>query len=140
MSILHTSAVQKDVVPRFIRQNSLLNESLITSSKDMMEFLLDLLDERKALDIKYFSLLSKYGYIVDYVICASHTSIRSIHALAKYIKIVVKKYSSFSIVIDSSQNQGWIVIDFGDIFVHLFLPQERQNYQIDDFYQSFTSH
>ena len=137
MSILHTSAVQKDVVPRFIRQNNFWQSNLIRSSKDMIAFLLDVLDERKARDIEHFKLPNTSGYVVDYAICASHTSLRPIHALAKYLKIVVKKYSSFAIVVDSSPNQGWIVIDFGEIFLHLFLPEERQKYEIDDFYRGF---
>ena len=140
MTLLHTSAVQKDVVPRFIVNNSKYLTSSIDSSVDIIAFLLDLLDERKAFDIVHYNALARCGYIVNDVICATHTSFKAIHALAKYIKIVVKQYSVFSVVVDASDTQGWVVLDIGaNIFVHLFLSPDRQKYEIDDFYRNFTA-
>lgn len=136
LKYIQTSALNKEEVPRFVKNNSkLFKEGKISSLEDMKNFLLDALDEKKALDIKEFKLV-QHNFIADYMLCASHTSQRAASSLAKYLTIIVKRYSDYSIRVEGSLT-NWIVIDLSFIIVHIFTQEAREIYSIDSLIQEY---
>ena len=83
------------------------------------------------LDIREISLLADY-----FVICTVETS-RQLKAIADSIIPEMKTRGLLSLGgIEGSLDSGWVLIDFGDIVVHLFSPQQRDFYALDELWKN----
>lgn len=68
----------------------------------------------------------------DYFVFCTGTSDRMIHALAKEVREEVKKeYKIVSLPEGDSEN-GWVVLDLGDVVCHFFSPEQRDYYQLEE--------
>ena len=98
---------------------------------DLVRDILDVIEDKKGndilvLDIREISLLADY-----FVICTVETS-RQLKAIADSIIPEMKTHGLLSLGgIEGSLNSGWVLIDLGDIVVHLFSPQQRDFYALD---------
>jgi len=82
------------------------------------------------LDIREISLLADY-----FVICTVETS-RQLKAIADSIIPEMKNRGLLSLGgIEGSLDSGWVLIDFGDIVIHLFSPQQRDFYALDELWK-----
>jgi ribosome-associated protein len=68
----------------------------------------------------------------DYFIICSGTSSRMLDALAKNVQESVKSKYSLSSSIEGKPENGWMIIDAGDIIVHLFAPEQRNYYRLEE--------
>ena len=93
----------------------------------------ELLDEKKALDIMDYDLRNS-DYFVDYVIVATTMADKHGFALLDYLKKNLKPAETF-LGIDKSDD--WILIDLGDILIHLMSEEYRAKYQMDEFLKEF---
>jgi len=90
----------------------------------------NLLDEKKALDIMEYDLRDK-DYFVDYVIVATTMADKHGAALLDHLKKTLKPLGETFLGVDESDD--WIVIDLGDILIHLMSEEYRAKYQMDEF-------
>jgi len=88
------------------------------------------LDTGKAINIISIPLSGKSS-IADYMIIASGTSARHVSALADQLNKKIKKagYKIFSIQGQSDSN--WVLVDAGDVIIHLFRPEVREFYNLE---------
>ena len=88
------------------------------------------LDSGKAINIISIPLSGKSS-IADYMIVASGTSARHVSALADQLNEKIKKagYRIFSIQGQSDSN--WVLVDAGDVIIHLFRPEVREFYNLE---------
>ena len=88
------------------------------------------LDSGKAINIISIPLSGKSS-IADYMIVASGTSARHVSALADQLNKKIKKagYRIFSIQGQSDSN--WVLVDAGDVIIHLFRPEVREFYKLE---------
>jgi ribosome-associated protein len=96
----------------------------------------ELLDEKKALDIMDYDLRDK-DYFVDYVIVATTMADKHGAALLDHLKKNLKPMGESFLGIDESDD--WIVIDLGDILIHLMSEEYRAKYQMDKFLEEIKS-
>ncbi len=89
----------------------------------------DLLDKNKAESIEVFDLKDK-NYIVDYAIIASSLGPRHTLALLDHLKKGIKPAEIFNNVDESGD---WVVIDLGDILIHIMTPEYRIKYDMETF-------
>ena len=89
----------------------------------------ELLDEKKALDIIDYDLRDS-DYFVDYVIVATTMADKHGYALLDHLKKNLKPAEEF-LGIDESDD--WILIDLGDMLIHLMSEEYRAKYQMDKF-------
>lgn len=75
--------------------------------------------------------LSKTSALADYMIIASGTSSRHVGALANKLKERLHLKGAKGIKIEGLGTCDWVVIDTGDIIVHLFRPEVREFYNIE---------
>ena len=89
------------------------------------------LDIGKAENIVSIPLTGKSS-IADYMIIASGTSARHVSALADQVtkKLKTRGYTIFSIQGKSDSN--WVLVDAGDVIIHLFRPEVRDFYNLDN--------
>jgi ribosome-associated protein len=88
------------------------------------------LDEAKALDIVSIDLEGKSS-IADYMIVASGRSTRHVGAIADQVMKALKKETKFRIKVEGLPHCDWVLIDGGDVIVHIFRPEVREFYNLE---------
>jgi ribosome-associated protein len=88
------------------------------------------LDQHKADDISVIDLNGKSS-IGDFMIIATGTSMRHLNALATYAQEKAKSLGLKGITLEGAENSGWVILDLGDVIVHLFLKEARELYDLE---------
>jgi len=96
----------------------------------------DSLDKNKAEAIEVFDLQDK-NYIVDYAIIASSLGQKHTLALLDHLKDDLKPEETFNNVDESGD---WVVVDLGDILIHIMTPEYRVKYDMETFLSELGSH
>ena len=94
-----------------------------------IEKITSILDMNKAEAIEVFDLSQK-NYFVDYAIIASSLGQRHTTALLDHLKNGLKPEENFNNVDESGD---WIVVDLGDILIHIMTPEYRVKYDMEKF-------
>ncbi len=89
----------------------------------------EILDKNKAEAIEVFDLSDK-DYIVDTAIIASSLGSRHTLALMDHLKKDLKAYEKINNVDESGD---WVVVDLGDILIHIMTPEYRVKYDMETF-------
>ncbi len=96
----------------------------------MKELIEQSLDADKASDV-ICTNLSHINAMADYMIIASGTSSRHVNALARKLKENLQSKGVKGIAIEGFPQCDWVVMDAGDVIVHLFRPEVREFYGIE---------
>lgn len=78
------------------------------------------------LDIHDVAIFAEY-----FVIC-SGTSERMLKALVDAVAEEVKKKHDLRGRVEGTTQEGWVLADFGDVILHLFSPERRDYYQLEE--------
>ena len=96
----------------------------------MAESLAKALEDDKAEDILFIDLEGKSS-LADFMIIASGRSGRHVAALADHLAQDVKKLTGRPASIEGMPNADWVLIDTGDVIIHLFRPEVREFYNLE---------
>jgi ribosome-associated protein len=88
------------------------------------------LEDDKAEDLTVIDLTEKSS-LADIMIIASGRSARHVSALADHLAQDVKEKTGQSPKLEGMPNADWVLIDLGDIIVHLFRPEVRSFYNLE---------
>lgn len=88
-------------------------------------------DDNKARDIVILDLRG-ITPIFDFFILMTGASRRQIHTLAEEIDAYMTSEGEKRLSIQGYQASRWIVQDYGDVIVHVFDPESRENYALED--------
>ncbi len=102
----------------------------LETPQDLKAFVEKSLDADKALDITTIPLDEQSG-IADYMIIASGTSSRHVSALAGKLKDRLEMRGFKNIRVEGLGQSDWVVLDAGDVVVHVFRPEVRAFYNIE---------
>ncbi|SOE48815.1 Ribosomal silencing factor RsfA (former Iojap) [plant metagenome] len=97
----------------------------------MQRVVVDALEDVKAQDIKVFNT-THLTSLFDRVIIASGTSNRQTRALANSVADKWRENGERVIAIEGEDTGEWVVVDLGDIVVHLMQPAIRQYYNLEE--------
>ena len=86
--------------------------------------------DKKALDVKILEI-KKISSIADYLVLASGRSDRQVQAIAESVKVGLKPFDR-PLDMEGEEQGRWIVIDYGDIIVHVFQEEVRALYNLDE--------
>jgi len=100
------------------------------SADDVLQAVRSSLDHDKADDVVVIDLAGKTS-IADYMIVASGTSKRHIAAMSDHILEKVKEMGATSVAVEGTGYCDWVLIDSGDVLVHLFRPEIREFYALE---------
>ena len=103
----------------------------------LIDIALDALNDAKALDINVFEV-SKLTSISDYMIIASGRSSRQVNALADKVIEAAKKNEIMPLGIEGKSEGEWVLVDLGDVIVHLMQPETREYYQLEKLWGNNT--
>jgi ribosome-associated protein len=93
-------------------------------------------------DIKAFDIVSidirKQASIADYIIIASANSSKQAKALADNIKDRMQKIDIPLIGIEGESGSEWVLVDLGDIIIHIMTPTSRVHFNLEELWVSDT--
>lgn len=75
--------------------------------------------------------LSGKSALADYIVVASGTSSRHIKGMAERLKDKLSSLGHKGMRIEGADRADWVVLDAGDIIIHLFRPEVREFYNIE---------
>lgn len=96
----------------------------------MLETVVSSLDDDKAQDIVVIDLRGKTS-IADYMVVASGRSQRQVGAIAQHLIERLKKKTGQSAKAEGHQQCDWVLVDAGDVVVHVFRPEVREFYNLE---------
>ena len=103
---------------------------------NLLNSIINGIQEKKGKNITTIQLKGIPGAICDYfVICEGNTPTQ-VSAVAESVEEIVKKKTKESpIRIQGHQRAEWIGIDYGNIIVHIFVPELRNFYNLDHLWE-----
>ena len=105
-----------------------------TKKLNLLNVVISSLEEFKAQDIVKIDLIGKTS-MADSMLIASGTSSRQIRAIAENTVTEIKKSSNVNVNIEGLNQSDWVLIDAGDIIIHLFRPEVREFYNLEKMWQ-----
>lgn len=97
---------------------------------DKAKLCLKFIEEHKALDPVLFDV-GKLTSITDYFIIAGGNSSRQIQAIATHVQEMMRKEGFRTIGIEGLEEGHWVLMDYGDVVVHLFYQPVREIYDLE---------
>ena len=89
------------------------------------------LEEKKGEDILLLDLKDIASF-TDYFVLCNGTSDRMLDALAKAVMDDMRVQHKKKGRKEGEAREGWLVVDYGDVVVHLFSPDQRAYYQLEE--------
>jgi ribosome-associated protein len=91
----------------------------------------DVLSDRQALDIALLDI-SKTSTFTDFFVVATAQSPLHFSALADHLERELQKEGHDLRHKEGSSASGWLLLDFGDLIVHIFSPEKREYYRLEE--------
>ena len=101
----------------------------------ILKDILNELEDSKASDIVSINI-SKKTSLADYLVFATGTSNRHINSISQSVNKKLKKLNIKNPSIEGSNDSGWVVIDSGDVIVHLFKDEIRKFYNLENMWST----
>jgi len=87
--------------------------------------------DKKALDLRILHI-TELSSLADYLVIATGTSDRHVQAIAEAVRVELKqKHDSVPIAIEGLNDGRWVLIDYGDVMVHIFQEEVRSFYDLE---------
>lgn len=103
-------------------------------SMSMLDLILNTLQTEKAEDIVTLDLADKSS-MADHMVVASGRSTRQVVSLAEKIADQLKQVMEVHSRIEGKSAGDWVLLDAGDVIVHIFRPEVREFYQLEKMWQ-----
>jgi ribosome-associated protein len=99
-------------------------------TQSLKDVVIAALEEVKAQNIIALDVRELTG-VMDYMIVASGNSNRQVKSLASNVAVEGKKAGFDIIGVEGDDTSEWILVDFGDVIVHVMLPATRAFYDLE---------
>jgi ribosome-associated protein len=109
-----------------------------TQSKALLELVMTCLDDDKAEDIVSINLEGKSS-IADYMVIASGRSGRHVGAVADHLTRKIKEAGFGAARVEGKAQSDWVLIDGGDVVIHIFRPEVREFYKLETMWSADVS-
>ncbi len=103
-------------------------------STALRDFVVEQLEEIKAQDIKILDIAEK-STIADYMVICSGTSSRHVKSIAIQLIKELKGKNLPPIGIEGEDASEWVLVDSGDVIIHIMLPTSRDYYQLEKLWE-----
>lgn len=106
----------------------------VAGSSPALDTVLASLDDSKAENIVPIDIQGKSS-LADHVVIASGRSHRHVAALAEHLVRALKEGGHGAPRVEGQQSADWVLIDAGDVIVHIFRPEVREFYNLEKMWQ-----
>ena len=101
--------------------------------------ILEWVSEKKAENVKVYDVHKNSSYTDMIVVCEGTADLHN-KAIATYLIDMAKANKLGVLNKEGVDNGQWILVDMGDLVVHIFLPQVRMHYKIDELFEKVKQH
>ena len=102
------------------------------SGLELARYCVSFAQDKKALDPVILDL-QKVSTIADYLVICSAQSEPQIKAIANGVeKSLKEEFGRYPLAVDGFPASQWVVIDYGDVMLHIFHEQKRPVYALED--------
>lgn len=106
-------------------------------ASELKDLVIDALEETKGNDITVLNVADKTD-VTDLMIIVSGTSSRHVKSLAFNMVDKCKKAGVQPLGVEGEEQAEWVLVDLGDIVVHLMMPAARQFYDLERLWETET--
>ncbi|MGI1664159.1 ribosome silencing factor [Palleronia sp. KMU-117] len=106
-----------------------------TASRDLLARILTSLDDDKAEDVVEIDLHGK-SEMADFMVICSGRSSRQVTSIAEKLVDRLKQETGLICKVEGKDAGDWVLIDAGDVIVHVFRPEVRDFYQLEKMWMS----
>jgi len=96
----------------------------------LQALVIEAIEDLKAFDIKVINVQGKSSFS-DLLVFACGRSDRQVKSIANNVIVECKKAGNPPLGVEGMQTGDWVLVDLGDIVVHIMLPQVRDFYNIE---------
>jgi ribosome-associated protein len=100
--------------------------------KEKVKLIIEWLAEKKAENISAYDFTGKQSY-TDYIIICEGQADLHVRAISNYVLEQVKAHHFTLLSKEGIDYSHWALVDLGDVVIHIFIPETRQYYKIDEF-------
>lgn len=101
---------------------------------ELAHTIVNALEEKKGENILLLDL-QKVAMFTDYFVICTGTSDRMLDALADGVENAAREKYTVKGHREGQPASGWVVVDFGQVIVHLFAPEVRDYYKLEDLWR-----
>jgi ribosome-associated protein len=105
------------------------------AADDVLKIILDSLDDSKAEEIVSIDIAGKSA-LADFMIIATGRSQRHVGAIADHIARDIAEAGGRVASVEGMPHCDWVLIDAGDVIVHVFRPEVRSFYNLEKMWSS----
>lgn len=102
--------------------------------EELRDLAIKALDDMKGIDIVTMDVRSLTS-IADYMIVCTGKSTRQVKALAETVAVKAKEAKHGIVRTEGEQESEWILVDLGDVIVHVMLAATRSFYSLEDLWE-----
>lgn len=105
----------------------------MTENNELVTAIIEGIQEKKGFDIVHVDMNGiETAATRDFVICTGNSSLQ-VDAIADSVReYVQKKLDTKPLNYDGYQNSQWIIIDYGTVYAHVFNPEFRDRYKLEE--------
>ena len=108
-------------------------EKTAVTSLSLTDLAIEGLRDKKGLDIVRMDLKKSSGAITDYFVICTGTSDRHVKALADSVQDTIREQiRQKPLNVEGTQLGEWVLIDYVDIVIHIFLQDKREFFSLED--------
>ena len=100
------------------------------SAEKIVEISRRAMEDKKAENIKVI-YIGEISVVADYFVICSASNTSQLEAIVDNITEEMAKESVFSKKQEGNRNSGWILVDYGDVVIHVFLREDREFYNLE---------
>jgi ribosome-associated protein len=105
-------------------------EGVLLDSAQVARAAVDIASDRKASDVLLLDI-REVTTIADYFVICSANNPRQIQAIADTLEEELEKQGAKALHREGIAEAGWILLDFGDVIIHIFGTKEREYYRLE---------
>ena len=105
------------------------------TSDELLDHILTSLEDDKAEEVVKIALRGK-SEMADWMVIASGRSSRQVAAIADHLVETLKRDHATPCKVEGKDAGDWVLIDAGDVIVHVFRPEVREFYQLEKMWLS----
>lgn len=116
----------------------MINVEEILQDNIKYQAIIEWLNDKKAENIRTYEVQGKTDYTDVIVVCEGNADLHN-KAIANHLIEMAKEHKLSVLSKEGVDSAQWILIDLGDVVVHIFLPQTRDHYKIDELFEKVKS-
>ena len=114
-----------------------MKEKTLLGAAEGARLVVDVASEKQATDIVMLDMRALYSF-TDYFVILTAESRRQMQAVLEDIDQALDEAGMTLHHREGTSDGGWVLLDYGDLVVHVFAPEEREYYQLEHLWSQAT--